>query len=61
MAPHCLNAGLGMLWPLCYRCMHCLCRSLHEGLFKALQVVVTLSAHLILQNTPQFIVEEVEA
>ena len=60
MAPLCLNASLGTLWPLCYCCMHCLkidlCRSLHEGFFQALQVVVLLSAHRILQNSPQFIV-----
>ena len=65
MVPLCLNESLGTLWSLCYRCTHCLkvdlCCSLHEGLFQALQVVVTLSAHHILQNSPQFIVQEVEA
>jgi hypothetical protein len=62
--PLCLSASLGMLQPLWYCCMHCLkadiCRSLHEGFFQALQVVVTLSAHHVLQNSPQFIVQEVE-
>jgi hypothetical protein len=42
--------------------MHCLkvdlCHSLHEGFFQALQVVVMPSAHHVLQNSPEFIVQE---
>jgi len=48
MAALCLNASLEMLQPLCCRC------TLH------LQVVVTLSACHVLQNSSQFIVQGVE-
>jgi len=65
MTPLCLNASLETLRPLYYHCMHCLkvdlCHSLHEGFFQALQVVVMPSAHHVLQNSPEFIVQEVRS
>jgi len=60
MAALCLDT----LWPLCYRSMHCLqgdlCHCFHEGSLQTVQVVVTLSASHVLQNSPQFIVQGFE-
>jgi hypothetical protein len=59
-----LNARLETLQPLCYHGMHRLqgdlCRCFHEGSLQTVQVVVTLSASHVLQNSPQFIVQGVE-
>ena len=64
MAALCLNASLEMLWPLCYRHTHRiqgdLCCCLRKGSLQALQAVVTLSACLVLQNSPHFIVQGFE-
>jgi len=64
MAALCLGASLETLRPLCYRGTHRLqgdlCRCFHEGSLQAVQVVVTLSASQVLQNSPQFIVQGVE-
>jgi len=64
MAALCLKASLETLLPLCYRGTHHLqgdlCRCFHEGSLQTLQVVVTLSASHVLQNSPQFIVQGVE-
>ena len=64
MAALCPDASLESLRPLCYRGTHRLqgdlCRCFHEGSLQAVQVVVALSASHVLQNSPQFIVQEVE-
>jgi len=61
MAALCFDASLETLRPLCCRrTLHLqgdLCRCLHKGSPQALQAVVTLSAHHVLQNSPQFIVQ----
>ena len=60
MAALCLDASLETLRPLCYRGTHRLqgdlCRCFHEGSFQTVQVVATLLASHVLQNSPQFIV-----
>ena len=60
MATLCLE----MLQPLCSCHMHCLqrdlCHCLHKGSLQALQAVVVLSAHHVLQKSPQFIIQGVE-
>jgi hypothetical protein len=60
MAALCLDASLEMLWRLCFRGTHHLqrglCRCFHEGSLQTAQVVVTLLASRVLQNSPQFIV-----
>ena len=53
VAALCPDAGLETLRPLCYRCFH-------EGSLQTVQVVVTLSASHVLQNSPQFIVQGFE-
>jgi len=64
MAAPCLVASLETLRPLCYRSMHCLqgylCCCFHEGSLQTVQVVVTLLASHVLQNSPQFILLGVE-
>jgi len=64
MAALCLDASLETLRPLCYRGTHRLqedlCRWFHEGSLQTVQVVVTLLASHVLQNSPQFIVPGVE-
>ena len=64
MAALCLDTSLEMLRPLCHRGMHRLqvdlCRYLLEGSLLSVQVVVTLLASHVLQNSPQFIVPGVE-
>ena len=64
MATLCVDASLETLRPLCYRGMHRLqgdFRShFHEGSLQTVQVVVTLLTSHALQNSPQFIVHEVE-
>jgi hypothetical protein len=64
MAAFCLDASLETLRPLCYRGTHRLqgdlCRCFHEGSLQTVQVVVTLSASHVLQNSPQFIVPAFE-
>ena len=64
MAALCLDAGLETLRPLCYRGTRRLqgdiCRCFHEGSLQTVQVVVTLLASYVLQNSPQFIVPGVE-
>jgi len=64
MAALCLDASLETLRPLCYRGTHRLqgdlCRCFQEGSLQTVQVVVTLSASLVLHNSPQFIVQRVE-
>jgi len=64
MAALCPDASLQTLRPLCYRGTHRLqgdlCRCFHEGSLKAVQVVVTLLASHVFQNSPQFIVQGVE-
>jgi len=61
MAALYLDTSLETLRPLCSRCMlHLqgdLCRCLHKG---SAQAVVMLSAHHVLQNSPQFIVRGFE-
>ena len=61
MASLCPDTSLETLLPLCYRGTHRLqgdlCRGFHEGSLKAVQVVVTLLARHVLQNSPQFIVQ----
>jgi len=61
MAALCLDASLETLRALCcFRTLHFqedLFRCLHKGSPQALQVVVTLSANHVLQNSPQFIVQ----
>jgi len=63
MAALCPDASLETLWPL-YRGTHHLqgysCCCFHEGSRQVVQVVVTLSASHVLQNSPQFIVQGVE-
>ena len=55
---------LETLLPLCYCGIHrlqgYLCHSFHEGSLQTVQVVVTLLASLVLQNSPQFTVQGVE-
>jgi hypothetical protein len=64
MAALCPDASLETLRPLCYRGTHRfqgdLCRCFHEGSLQPVQVVVTLSASHVLQNSSQFIVQGVE-
>jgi len=59
MAALCLDASLETLRPLCcrrtLRLQGDLYRRLHEESPKALEAVTTLSAHHVLQNSPQFI------
>ena len=61
MAALCLDTNLDTLRPLCcHRTLHHqgdLCRCLHKESPQALQAVVTLLAHFVLQNSPQFIVQ----
>ena len=61
MAALCLDTSLETLWPLCCCCTHHLqwdlCHCLHETSLQAPQATVTLTAHHILQNSPQFIVQ----
>ena len=60
MAALCLDASLETLRPLFYRGTHRLqgdlCRCFHEGSLQTVQVVVSLLASHVLQNSPQFIV-----
>jgi hypothetical protein len=60
MAALCLDASLETLRPLCYRgkqrLQGNLCRCFHETSLQTVQVVVTLLASHVLQNSPQFIV-----
>jgi len=64
MAALCLDTSLETLRPLCYRGTHRLqgdlCRCFLEGSLRTVQVVVTLLASHVLQNSPQFIVPGVE-
>ena len=64
MAALCLYTSLEMLWPLCcrrtLRLQGYLCRCLHKGSPQPLQAVVMLSACHVLQNSPQFNVQEFE-
>jgi len=64
MAALCLYASLEMLQPLCYDGTHRLqgdlCRYFHEGSLQTVQVVVTLLASPVLQNSPQFVFPGVE-
>jgi hypothetical protein len=64
MAALCLDASRETLRPLCYRATRHLwgdlCRCFHEGSLQTVQVVVTLLASGVLQNSPQFIVRGVE-
>jgi len=64
MTSLCLDASLETLRPLFYRGTHCvqgdLCCYFHEGSLQDAQVVVTLSASHVLQNSPQFMVQRVE-
>ena len=65
MAPLCLDTSLEMLRPFCYRGTHRLqedlCRCFHKGSLQTVQVVVTLLASHVLQNSPQFVVSGDEA
>jgi hypothetical protein len=60
MAALCLDASLETLRPLCYRGTHRLqgnlCRCFHERSLQTVQVVLSLLASHVLQNSPQFIV-----
>ena len=60
MAALCLDASLETLRPLCYRGTYRfqwdLRRCFHDGSLQTVQVVVTLLASHVLQNSPQFIV-----
>ena len=64
MATLCLDANPEILRPLC--CRHTLllqedlCRCLHKGSPQALQAVVTLLSHHVLQKSPHFIVQGFE-
>ena len=64
MAAISLEASLEMLQPLCCRCMLCLqgdlCCCLHKWSPQALQCTVMLSAHNVLQKSPQFIFQSFE-
>ena len=64
MAALCFDASLETPRPLCYRGTHRLQgdprHCFHEGSLQTLQVVVTLLASRVLQNSPQFIVPWVE-
>ena len=64
MAALCLDASIETLRPLSYRDTHRLqgdhCRCLHLGSLQVVQVVVTLSASHVLQNSRLFIVQGVE-
>jgi len=65
MAALWLDASLETLRPLCYRGTHCFqgdncCCCFHEGSLQIVQVVMTLLASRVLQNSPQFIVPGVE-
>ena len=59
-----LDASLEAFQPLCcsrtLRLQGYLCHCLHNGSPQALQAVVMLSAHRVLQNSPQFIVQGFE-
>ena len=56
MAALCLDASLETLRPLCYcgthRLQGDLCRCFHEGSLQTVQVVVTILASHVLQNSP---------
>jgi len=56
MAALCLDTSLEMLQPLFYLVTHHLqgdlCCCFHEGSLQTIQVVVTLSASHVLQNSP---------
>jgi len=60
----CLDTSLETLWPLCCCRTHCpqwdLCRCLQKGTLQARQAIVTLPAHQVLRNSPQFRVQGVE-
>jgi len=64
MAALCLDTSLEMLRPLCYcgmnRLQGDLCHCFHEGSLQTVQVVLTILANHVLQNSPQFIVLGVE-
>ena len=64
LATLCLDSSLETLRPLCYCDAHLLQGDLyhcfHEGSLQTVQVVVTLSASHVVQNSPQFIVPGVE-
>ena len=64
MAALCLDASPETLRPLCYcgthRIQGDLCCCFHEGSLQTVQVVVTLLAGLVLQNSSQFTVLGVE-
>ena len=64
MATLCLEANRETLRPLCYRGTHRLqadfCHCFHEGSLQTVQVVVTLLANRVFQNSPQFIVPGLE-
>ena len=63
MAALCPDTTLETLRPLCYRSTRLqgdLCRCFRDGSCQAVQVVVTLLASHVLQNSPQFIVQKVE-
>ena len=64
MAALCLDASLETLRPLCCHDRHHLqrdlCCCLHKGSVQTVQIVVTLLASHVLQNSPQFIVLGVE-
>jgi len=65
MVTLCLDTSLGTVWPICYHHTHHrqedLCHRFHEGSLQGLQAVATLSASHVLQNSPQFTVQEVQA
>jgi hypothetical protein len=56
MATLCLNASPQILQQLCcystYHLQGDLCHCLHKRCLKALQALVTISAHHVLQNSP---------
>ena len=64
MAALCLDASLETLRPLCcrrkLRLQGDLYRCLHKVSPETLEAVMTLSAHHVLQNSPQFIVQGFE-
>ena len=64
MAAFCLEASRETLRPLWYRGTHRLqgdlCRCFHESSLQTVQVLVTLLASHVLQNSPQFIVRGFE-
>ena len=64
MAILCLDTSLEMLRALCccrtLRLQRDLCHSLHKGSPQTLQAVVTLSTCHVLQNSPEFTVQDFE-